>query len=197
MSRKLRVEVVPEVSPQDVIRGSDIVASCTNSRQPVLEGQWLEPGMYLANVADRELDQEVFQRINVVGYLAFDRDPLCLSGFADHNFEIRAEVMAYLAGQPDERECIPVSWYKEVNFPNARWVPCLDWRTERPSGRESDRDITFLAEVAGSNFQSGLSSSGIQGLQFACIAGRAYELASSRGLGRPLDLSFFLQDIST
>ncbi len=197
MSKKLGVQVIPCERPQDAVLESDIVASCTTSREPVLEGQWLKPGVHLANVANRELDREAFERITIVGYLTFDRDPLRLSGFTDHNFDIRAEVMAYLSGQPDERERIPRSWYKEVRMPNARWVPCLDWETLRPRGRECEEDITFLAEVAGSNFQSGLASSGIQGLQFACVAGRAYELASARGLGKPLDLHLFLQDIPT
>jgi hypothetical protein len=63
-------------------------------------------------------------------------------------------------------------------------------------GRQSDEDITLLAELAGSNSR-GLASSGIQGIQFAAIAGRAYELASARGLGKPLDRELFLQDIPT
>ena len=197
MSQKLGIDVIPKDTPQAVIQGSDIVASCTNSLQPVLEGGWLEPGMFVANVANRELDQEAFRRITLVGYLTFDRDPLDLSGFSDHNFDIRTEVMVYLSGQPHERERIPKSWYKAVNTLNARWVPCVDWKTESPLGRESDEDITFLAEVAGSNFQSGLASSGIQGLQFACVTGRAYELASAMGLGKRLDLELFLQDITT
>jgi hypothetical protein len=197
MSSRLQIDVVPEHSPEGAIRGSDIVASCTNSREPVLRGQWLEPGVYLTNVADRELDREAFQRITLVGYFAFNRDPLRLSGFADHNFEIRAEVMAYLSGRLEERESIPRSWYKEVQMPNANWISCLDSQAAPSSERPSQKDISFLAEVAGSNFESGLSSSGIQGLQFACIGGKAYELAASHQLGKHFDLRLFLQDTPT
>ena len=196
MSGRLGIEVVPGKSPREVIQDSDIVASCTNSLEPVFEGRWLEPGMYVAHVSNRELDPEALRRITVAGYLAFKVEPLVLSGFADDNFEIRSGVMAYVAGQPMERELIPKGREGEFQMPNARWVPCVDWRTETPIGRESDEDITLLAELA-STFPSGLASSSIQGVQFASVAGRAYELAESRGLGKYVERSLFLQDIPT
>lgn len=197
MSEKLRIEVIPTKGSEEAVRGSDIVAACTNSLEPVIRGQWLEPGMYVANVSRRELDLEAFQRVTLVGYLAFDQDPLDVSRFSDHNFEIRANVMAYVAGQPDERKGIPVGREKKTDMPNFRWVPCVDWKTETPLGRESDEDIAFVAELSASNFSGGLASSGIQGIQFAAIAGKAYELASAHDLGKPLDIHLFLQDIPT
>lgn len=196
MSEKIGVEVAPVKSAQEAVRGSDIVATCTNSMAPVIEGRWSEPGMFIANVARRELDAGVSRRVTLVGYLAFQADPLKLEGFSDDNFEIRANVMAYVAGQPEERERIPAGKETEMTFLNARWAPCVDWETGKPMGRQSDEDITLLAELAGSNSR-GLASSGIQGIQFAAIAGRAYELASAHGLGKPLDRQLFLQDIPT
>jgi len=196
MSEKIGVEVAPVKSAQEAVRGSDIVATCTNSLAPVIEGPWLEPGMFIANVTRRELDKEVSRRVTLVGYLAFQADPLKLEGFSDDNFEIRANVMAYVAGQPEERERIPAGKEREMTLLNARWVPCVDWKTGKPVGRQTDEDITLLAELAGSNSR-GLASSGIQGIQFAAIAGRAYELASARGFGKPLDRELFLQAIPT
>lgn len=196
MSVKIGIDVVPVQSAHEAVKGSDIVATCTNSIGPVLDGRWLEPGMFIANVTSRELDQEVSRRVTLVGYLVFEGDPLKLEGFTDANFEIRANVMAYVSGQPEERQRIPTGKDKEVTLVNARWVPCLDWKTEQAIGRQSDEEITILAELAGSNSR-GLASSGIQGIQFASIAGRAYELASARGLGTLLDRQLFLQDIPT
>ena len=66
--------------------------------------------MFVANVAGRELDREVFQRVTLMGYLVFKEEPLRLSGFVDDNFAVRMNVMAYLAGNLDERQLIPVSW---------------------------------------------------------------------------------------
>jgi len=196
MSEKIGVEVAPVKSAQEAVSGSDIIATCTNSMEPVVEGRWLEPGMFVANVTSRELDKEVFRRVTLVGYLAFRDDPLKIEGFSDDNFEVRANVMAYVAGQPEERERIPAGEERKITLLNARWAPCVDWETGKPVGRQSDEDITLLAELAGSNLR-GLASSGIQGIQFAAIAGRAYEMASARGLGKALDRELFLQDIPT
>lgn len=196
MSQKLGIEVAPMKNGAEAISGSDIVASCTNSMAPVIEGRWLEPGMFVANVSSRELDKEVSRRVTLIGYLAFQADPLRLNGFSDDNFEIRANVLAYVAGQPEERQRIPARERKEITVSNARWVPCVDWETGNPIGRQSNEDIALLAELAGGNSR-GLASSGIQGIQFASVAGRAYELASARGLGKPLDRQLFLQDIPT
>ena len=103
--------------------------------------------------------------------------------------------MAYVAGQPEERQRIPAGAQK-FDMPNARWHPCVDWQTERPAGRNSETDISLLAELS-ATFPLGLASSSVQGIQFAAVAGLAYERATARSLGRPLDLDLFLQDIPT
>jgi alanine dehydrogenase len=196
MGEKLGIETMPANNPQDAVTGADIVASCTNSIEPTLDARWLEPGIYLANVSNREFSEEVLRRITLVGYLVFEKEPLTLSGFSDDNFELRAGVMAYVSGQAFEREKIPRGIANGFTIPNARWIACVDWTTETQVGRQSDQDIAVLAELA-STFPTGLASSSIQGIQFASVAGRAYELASARGLGKTLDLKLFLQDIPT
>ncbi|MBI4528667.1 MAG: ornithine cyclodeaminase family protein [Deltaproteobacteria bacterium] len=196
MSEKLGIEALPTDSSEQAIQGSDIAASCTNSQEAVLNGQWLEPGMHVAHVSNRELDQAVLSRITQVGYLVFKEEPLKLSAFADDNFELRAGVMAYIAGQPPERQKIPKAREGSFRLPNARWAPCVDWATDTPRGRESEADITLLAELA-NTFPSGLASCGIQGVQFASVAGKGYERAVSMGLGIKLDHKHFLQDIPT
>ncbi len=118
-------------------------------------------------------------------------------GFSDRDFDLRFEVLAYLAGSPEERKKIPQEKLRVAALTNARWVPCLDWKMGKTIGRQSDDDISFLAELAGSNFSSGVASSGIQGIQFAAVGGKAYELAAAKSLGVKLDTSLFLQDIRT
>lgn len=105
--------------------------------------------------------------------------------------------MAYIAGQPDERQRIPTGRQSAVVMRNARWVPCINWDTESPLGRESNDDISLLLELSAGNSPAGWSSADIKGLQIASIAGKAYELASARGLGQSLDIHQFLQDIPT
>lgn len=71
MSRRLGVEVTPVESSRKAVEGADIVVTITSSREPVLEGAWLEPGMHVAAVggADpyvRELDDEAVQRADLI-----------------------------------------------------------------------------------------------------------------------------------
>jgi ornithine cyclodeaminase/alanine dehydrogenase-like protein (mu-crystallin family) len=196
MTRKLQIEVLPQENAESVIKGSDIVAACTNSMDPVIHGRWLEPGMYVTNTTNWELDEEVFQRITVVGQL-LSRSLLDVSKLVDDNFELRMNVMAYVAGQPDERDRIPTPGERQVVLPSATWVPCVDWVTETPLGRKSDEDICLLAELVASTIPGAIASAGIQGLLFAAVAGRAYELAEAQGAGREMPLDLFLQDIPT
>ena len=53
----------------------------------------------------------------------------------------------------------------------------------RWKGRTSDSEITFL------------NNQGTQGLQFAAVGGTAYRLAKEKGLGHPLSLEWFVQNI--
>jgi hypothetical protein len=50
-------------------------------------------------------------------------------------------------------------------------------------GRANDRQITFLNNI------------GTQGLQFAAVGGTAYNLAKAKGLGHPMPLEWFTQNI--
>lgn len=61
----LPVEAV--ASARDAVRGADLVVTTTNSREPVLRGEWLEPGMHVCAVGastpmERELDVEAVAR---------------------------------------------------------------------------------------------------------------------------------------
>jgi ornithine cyclodeaminase/alanine dehydrogenase-like protein (mu-crystallin family) len=47
MSRKLGIDVHATASAADAVKGMDIVATITNSADPVLTGEMLEPGMHI------------------------------------------------------------------------------------------------------------------------------------------------------
>jgi ornithine cyclodeaminase/alanine dehydrogenase-like protein (mu-crystallin family) len=63
------VEIVAVEDSRAVVRGADIVCCATSSRQPVFEGEWLEPGQMVLSIANsdvlgirREVDETVFRR---------------------------------------------------------------------------------------------------------------------------------------
>ena len=61
MSTRLAVEVAPAVSGEAAVRDKDIVVAVTNARAPVVRGEWLAPGAFVAAAGGnwlgrRELD---------------------------------------------------------------------------------------------------------------------------------------------
>jgi ornithine cyclodeaminase/alanine dehydrogenase len=65
------VEASVSASPEETVRGSDIVASATTAQEPPIRGEWLEPGCHVNAVGanaptKREVDDEAFRRARVV-----------------------------------------------------------------------------------------------------------------------------------
>lgn len=63
MSRKFNVEIIVTDSAQEAVRTADIICTVTASTKPVLQGEWLKPGVHINAVgacrpADRELNSE-------------------------------------------------------------------------------------------------------------------------------------------
>ncbi len=47
MSERLGIDVVPAASPEDTVRGSDIVSTITTASTPLFEAAWLSPGTHI------------------------------------------------------------------------------------------------------------------------------------------------------
>ncbi len=203
VSQVLECEVIPVSRPEEALRGADIVAACTNSYSPVIQGEWLEPGVHIANVMASELSPDAYQRINTVGLLVRRRAP-SVAGFIDDDFALRVNTMCYLAGQPHERAKIPKGGGRSQNskgderYPNARYVDCMNWEKGQRYQRTRDDEITTLATQSFGTLEGDIgASSGIQGIQFASVGGRIYDNARKLGLGKDLPKEMFLQDIPT
>jgi ornithine cyclodeaminase len=71
MSKKLSLEIVPAKSPEDAVRGSDIVVTITTSATPVFDGEWLADGTHVNaagsnSMLRREIDETTVRRSNPV-----------------------------------------------------------------------------------------------------------------------------------
>jgi ornithine cyclodeaminase len=67
MRKALNLRITLTENPETAIRDADIVVAATTSTQPVVQGQWLRPGTFVAAVGayavdSRELDDEVIRR---------------------------------------------------------------------------------------------------------------------------------------
>jgi len=71
MTSLLRVEVTPAESPEEAARGCSIVITATSAREPVLKGEWIDPGTHLNVVGSNflskaEVDVETIKRASII-----------------------------------------------------------------------------------------------------------------------------------
>lgn len=66
MSDRLELDVVPAASPEDTVRGSDIVSTVTTASSPLFDAAWLSPGTHINaagsnSVIRREVGEDVLK----------------------------------------------------------------------------------------------------------------------------------------
>ncbi len=71
MTSLLRVEVTPAVTPEEAAGGRSIVITATSAREPVVKGEWLDPGTHLNVVGSNflsksEVDVETIKRASII-----------------------------------------------------------------------------------------------------------------------------------
>jgi alanine dehydrogenase len=179
MSAMLGIEVVPVDSPREVLRGVDILATCTDSMSPTFDATWIEPGTHVTMLGPRELSQEVLDRCDVkirqgVGGLSLPETDRIKR-------EIGHSPIAYIAGSFDEMKRLPEATL-EGGF-GGDYPDFCDLVTGKVRGRENEEQITFYHNM------------GNQGLQFSSVGGLVYRKAKEAGIGRQIPTEWLLQDI--
>jgi ornithine cyclodeaminase/alanine dehydrogenase-like protein (mu-crystallin family) len=171
MAEQLQTEVIPVDSPQAAANGADILASMTDSIDPVIYPKLLEPGMCLCTVTNLEMSQAAYYRV--------DRMVLARTSASDHHFTTPESQRPRHVGGSHQKF---VQW--ESVIPKERVDLLSDVMLGRAPGRETDNEIVFF------------QSEGM-GTQFAAVAAAIYERARETGLGQELPQEWFLQDIRT
>ena len=179
ISENYGLEVIPMSNPRDVYKGAHIVAGCTDSVVPIVIGKWLEEGTHVTCVGGKP-DDETLKRINLSLRLGNAPAPWGLPEFG-----LADEYITY-AAKPKENAAFQMKRAgKRAHgvIAEERAVFFADILSGAKKGRTSDKQITYSER------------GNIQGAQFFAVAGRVYELAKQRGLGRELPTEWFLQDI--
>ena len=85
MSELTGVSVIPAVSPEEAVRGSDLVGTVTTAAQPLFEAEWLEEGAHINAAGSNALiRQEVSEAaIRRCGLIAVDSVPTALAESGD------------------------------------------------------------------------------------------------------------------
>ena len=71
MTAMLKVDVAPAESPEEAAHGQSIIITATSAREPVLKGEWIDPGTHLNVVGSNflskaEVDVEAIRRANII-----------------------------------------------------------------------------------------------------------------------------------
>ena len=157
-SEKLGIEVVPAGSLEDAVAGADILSCATNSMEPVLAPELLEPGMHVSSIKRLELPPETVARGDVVFTHV-------------HGAESRITRVegADLARDTEQAKDRMTTTIRQGDMPT---LP--DLLLGRAPGRGSDEDITMFLNYAGLGFQ------------FAASGAVIFKNAKALGLGRDI-----------
>jgi ornithine cyclodeaminase/alanine dehydrogenase-like protein (mu-crystallin family) len=179
MQQRFQIEVKAVDSPEQALKGADIVATCTDSMTPVLKPEWLEKGMHVVALTPRELSQEVVDRFDVK--VQQGREILPMPDTDTFIKGISGSPGAFVAGSATERQRLPKPRASRIQTED--WPTYTDVISGQTKGRENKDQITFYYTV------------GNWGLQFSSVGGHVYKLAQAKGLGMSLPLEWFIQDI--
>jgi ornithine cyclodeaminase/alanine dehydrogenase-like protein (mu-crystallin family) len=179
MKERLHIEIEPVASAREAVRGVDILATCTDSMNPVIEGDWIEGGMHVVNIGPHDLGPDAVARMDVV--IRQGVDALPMPEDAVFRKGVGHSHGAFVGGSPKEQERLPKSSKKRVA--QSAGPLYVDVVSGKAPGRTSARQITQYRPV------------GNWGLQFSSVGAVVYRRAKEQGLGRVLPTEWFLQDI--
>ena len=177
MSETLGLKVTAVDSPEDVVRGADIVSACTDSTRVVFDNpEWLKPGAHITCVRSCEIGPRAVEACDVSVMLGRNTVLTMDEGMVRLHGNV-----GYVAGQPDEIARIPNP--SQDAYSGDYFHYFMDVKQGLKPGRTSPDQTTFFINA------------GTQGLQFAACAGRVYQMAKEKGMGRELPTEWFTQDI--
>ena len=168
IAKRLGLEAEAVDDPSKAVKGSDIVSACTNALEPVIRADLIEDGMHLSEVTQFEFDEHSFNKI--------DRFVHYRTGIPTRQ-TAGSSVPETPSGTTSDQD-----FASKVD--KGKVFLLKDVLLGKSSGRTNDKEVTFF-------FAEGT------GVQFAAVAGRAYEEAKKHGLGKELPVEWFIQDIKT
>jgi ornithine cyclodeaminase/alanine dehydrogenase-like protein (mu-crystallin family) len=184
-AEKLGLPVRSVDSVQEAVAGADIVGAATNAIQPLIQPDWLEPGMHITCIKRGEFGEEVLDRCDVVAVHTRNGTPI--------NYLVGMTDSPVLAHDP-----LPLlQRLHEGKDPS-------DVLGSLSSGNSTTgRDEPDLAEVMAGRVADSITDTAITGfvnniglgIQFAALGAMVYQRARERGLGQNLPSDWFTQDV--
>ncbi|MFH1624154.1 MAG: ornithine cyclodeaminase family protein [Pseudomonadota bacterium] len=176
------IETTPFDNPREVHKGIDILAGSTDASVPVIIGKWLEEGTHITCVGGKP-DREAFSRIDSYLKLGTAPAPVDLPQFNVTDGSLAYAAIPKEASKSNTLKGVRTREREDILIAEDRRVSLQEILNGTKKGRKSPQDITYSKR------------GNIQGAQFFSVAGKVYELAKERGLGREIPTKWFLQDI--
>ena len=169
LQSRVKAKLIPVDSPALAVKDADIIATATNSMEPVHRKEWLRPGVHYSAIKVQEVDRSFLEAVDRV--FVFSKNPTTT----------RPQVVKLPSVTPPD----PANgWWQ------AREGDLWDGFGELPhlfsgnaKGRENARQTTAFVNNVG------------QGLQFTAVAKRVYDEAKARGVGKEFPTEWFTQDV--
>lgn len=177
MSEQLGLPVTPVDTAEEAVRGAEIVATATNAMGPTMSPDWVEEGALVLCVTRRELGPELVDRFDKVfqlGEFSFGSD----ANVPGMEWP-QSGAGGFVAGNEEERSRLP--WHHTAE--TRQFDSLTDFLRGDVEGRTTPQETVLFINT------------GSQGIQFASVAARVYELARERGMGADMEQHRFLQNI--
>ena len=166
MEREYGVDIRGVPSPENAVRGADVVLCATNSRQPVFDEDWIEPGMHISCINMFELSAAVVQAADVVATHIRECDPIFVK-------------TGNLGPLPEEPGAGYQNLAAETSFANLPTI--AEIIAGKAAGRSTDDQVSCLINSVGS------------GYQFAVVGHLLAKRASETGLGTEIPTEWFTE----
>jgi ornithine cyclodeaminase/alanine dehydrogenase-like protein (mu-crystallin family) len=162
MTTRLGIEVEAADDARSAVQGSDIVAACTNSAEPVFKGEWLDAGCHvIGNITSSRFDQR----------REIDVETVRRAGIVAVNLKEQVEIDQ----QPEVLDHIRLGYLRWEDI-----VELGDLVTGKCLGRHSGSEITHHNNNTG------------MGIQFAAAGAVIYRNAMKKKVGTELPAELFM-----
>jgi ornithine cyclodeaminase/alanine dehydrogenase-like protein (mu-crystallin family) len=167
MSAELGIDVVPVSSPEEAVKGADIVMCATSSIDPVFFAPWIEKGVHLSSIKQPEIEIAALEKVDRFAIHSDEEKPLLFS---------TKEVAA-----PQHLEDKGWSVGSKIDF--AKLPLITDLVTGKYQGRTRPEDVTCFLNNIG------------MGYQFAAAGAIVVRKAKELSVGQEFPTEWFTEDV--
>ncbi len=133
MERETGVACAPVDSAEKAVADADVICSATNSSRPVIDLEWLQPGMHYNSIREFETDLEVLKRCDVIAI------------HTQFGGILHYQPPGIVADMPGVRREKPRDW--------TRYPELCDLIAGKAPSRTDDKQITFFLNNVGTGVQ--------------------------------------------